>query len=635
MCGIAAAISIDGTYVDRPSFSNMRRILQHRGPDSCREEYLWDGSLALGFNRLSIVDLTDRSMQPLQTPDGKYSILFNGEVFNYVEIRSILKAKGYLFETDGDAEVALKSFQEWGISCFERFNGMWAIIIINHETREIICSRDRFGVKPLYYLQTKDTLYFSSEIKAFSALPEFDLKVDFRFLNWGHLNSENSSLTLFQKVKKIPPGHLMQFHQNDKTFQLNKWWDTSRYIESEVYSYEEYICQLSDLLRDSVQLRLRSDVPVAISLSSGIDSTLVAAYVSSLSEGEVVAFCQTNGGGDASDEFMLAKKTAHALGIRLKTTSIELPISQRTFLDSVWALDGSRNFGVGLFEHYRKIKESGFTVVLEGHGGDELFAGYPSYFNAYSQKSLMRADLRNWFRYSNTAREMQGQSPLSSFEEILSLMSKDSVHILRQLSGECKKHLLRHFSHSDNSFDENDSSFFAEVESRSKRLSQEIKHLDSMNKILYKEFHCGTLPPILLNFDALSMSNSLEIRSPMLDWRFVSLAFSIPSNFKFTSQLSKKILRDLMPREIPREIILNKRKLGFTGSYSWLESREMQSLIMDAISSEQFRMLMQSNYSQIRNDIQNDIRNCHYSKVARNLGNIQVAMFLEMLERQR
>ena len=628
VCGINLELTNGTSQVEIPRFVRSRSFLTHRGPDSHSEIFIWNGELGLGFNRLSIIDLSPNSMQPMTLEDGSLSLIFNGEIYNYLEIRSQLQNIGHIFRSGGDAEVILKAFQQWGLSSFDKFNGMWALAIVDNAQKKIFICRDRFGVKPLYYFKTPSSIVIASEIKAFAAYESFNYSLNSQFLNSGHLNPQNSSFTIFQDVRSVLPGHFIELRQDDMTMVQKRWWKTEVGTIQGKTNYLEQKEALRETIRESVRIRLRSDVPVALSLSSGIDSALVAMFASELTDGDIVAYCQGNSQDEALDEYEGSKQNAHALGIPLKKTNLPLPLDASLLLDSIFALDGSSFFGPGIYSHYENIRSDGIKVILEGHGGDELFGGYSSYYQELAQYHLLNGRLFKWNMAHNTYRQMNGL--IDGSDSMYYLFRQLPIQLSHAAESKMRSSLRRLLKENK----QDTTSLKLEHDILKSEIKNQTKLLSYTDALLYREFHYGTLAPILCNFDKLSMAHGLEVRSPLLDWRTVQMAFCIPGDAKLNLQLSKKILRDLLPQDMPAEIKQNKRKRGFTGYSLWLANSEVEELCLDTIHSEEFLDQEAWNGKTIKENVVNSFSAQDFTSIMQNWGYIQTAIFVRQMKSQ-
>lgn len=394
MCGIAGILSLRGE-VDRGRLERFTRSLAHRGPDG---EGLWiDRNIGLGHRRLSILDLSENGACPMSyvAPDGRnFFITYNGEVYNFLELRKELESDGYRFRSDSDTEVIVASYARWGQDCLQKFNGMWAFAIWDCRERSLLLARDRFGVKPLYYAQSGKDFCFASEIKAFCFLDGFDRRLDEgaakAALERSQVLEGTASETLMRGVKRVMPGFLMRIDETGKT-SFAKWWETRNHLRQVPASYEKQVEEWRGLFFDAVRLRLRSDVSLGTSLSGGLDSSSVAAAVkfgsagpepiSRLSPSTYNCFVSTFP-GTALDETQYAAEVAESLGARPVYSIFRADNAIGRIPQSVWAMeDVYPAIAVPLLGNYEAMRSNNVVVSLDGHGADEMLGGYHWYLS--------------------------------------------------------------------------------------------------------------------------------------------------------------------------------------------------------------------------------------------------------------
>jgi asparagine synthase (glutamine-hydrolysing) len=392
MCGIAGILSRHEP-VSKETLASLTDAVAHRGPNG---RGIWiEGSIGLGHRRLSILDLSEQGRCPMSytAPDGReYVITYNGEVYNFLELRIELSKEGYEFHTATDTEVVVAAYARWGEACLERFNGMWALAIWDKQKRSLFLVRDRFGIKPLYYLFHRSDLYFASELKAFRMISGFK-----RSLNEGyarealHLSQPlegTSDETLMNGVHRLMPGSLMEV-VSGKPPRIRKWWETKEHYVDVPNSYREQVAGWRELFLDAIRLRLRSDVPVATSLSGGLDSSSVAGAVAHIGKsGSTDArrapswqqcFISTFP-GTAIDERKYADEVVKWTGSVPNYSEFNSEEGIQGITESVWVMeDVYPAIATPVIENYRAMSRKGVVVSLDGHGGDELLGGYDWY----------------------------------------------------------------------------------------------------------------------------------------------------------------------------------------------------------------------------------------------------------------
>lgn len=392
MCGIFGAININNFFGERDygKFVSLTDIVYHRGPDasgytplSCKESTVGNPGkfdIFLGHRRLSIIDLSDNANQPM-CKDQKLWISFNGEIYNYLELRQDLKKQGYIFTTNSDTEVILAVYDKWGPKGFTYFNGMWAFAIVDLPRKQVVLSRDRFSVKPLYYYQRGGILFFSSEIKQLLPLLE-SMRVNhstmFCYLNQGILNSNEE--TFFEDIYKLKPKHNLIISLSDGTMREEQYWDYE--INKQTYTFEQAKEEFRSLFTDSIRLRLRSDVKVGALLSGGLDSSAISVLANTIQEGGFETFSVVSKNAKYSEaKFvdMLVRET----GIVNHKLVIDDNSSHITINDILYFNDEPPG-SFSTIAHYKMMekikKETDITVVLSGQGGDEILLGYRKYF---------------------------------------------------------------------------------------------------------------------------------------------------------------------------------------------------------------------------------------------------------------
>lgn len=555
MCGILGSVPNS----DEELFCNSLKLLEHRGPDGQGILHI-EEQISLGHKRLAIIDLSSSGDQPI-SKFNRYHLIFNGEIYNYIEIKEKLELKGYKFKSKSDSEVLIYAFIEWGEDCVQMFNGMWAFAIWDSKLRSLFLSRDRIGEKPLYYCYEGDKFIFASEQKALLPfLREIEISSDFR--NLVNNPYKSTSKTLFANIYKFPPAH-NGIYQNNILKKSRYWgpWDTNISYPSKFSDQVEY---LNYLLKDSCRLRLRSDVPIATALSGGIDSSTIATFVREIFIEQNIESLPQSGfnlsfPGSEVDENLASKKIAKNLGINLETIIVdEDQISQN--LEKVCYLfeDIQEVNPLPHYCLYKNIKDKGFSVSLDGHGGDELFCGYESSILHALPDNLSNLDsLREIYNiYLNI------HPKNSSFKGMR--INKIPVYLAKEYI----KNLFK------------------------KRDLFEQKYfikLDSLSKHLFIQSFDTVLPTLLKNYDRYSMMSGVEIRMPILDYRIIEFAFSIPWQSKLRNGFTKSILREQIKNKIPNDIVYNKTKIGFAPPIeNWLRG-PLKKYILDEMNSSNFR----------------------------------------------
>lgn len=549
MCGLLGIVDYEKS-VSTSLFNEMLNSLKHRGPDDEGIEVfsLDSCSIFLGHRRLSIIDISSNGHQPMLYEH--LAIIYNGEVYNFKDIRQDLISEGYSFDSNSDTEVILKSYHLWGIDCVERFRGMFAFAIYDSKQQEIIIFRDRAGVKPLYYSQTDNALIFSSELRPLLNYPYFNKEIDFEavssYLQFGYIHAPK---TIFKSVQKLLPGHYLKYDVKSKILVKECYWNINDFYENQV-AREGITEKLEATIIEAFNLRMIADVPVGVFLSGGIDSSLVAAIVQKYSKMPINTF--TIGFEDKKyDESNYAKEIAKYLGtnhtelICNKEDALAIITKLPKIFDEPFA-DSSAIPTVLVSELAKKQ----VSVVLSGDGGDELFCGYPSYV-------LMEKRF-----------ERLSKVPFRKTLKTISNTFPTPVFIQNRFNGKLYNRFIKvknMLDHDDivNTFKVANSVFSKDEIKRLIRadyfFSKDIPATTSnLEKMMISDFK-GYLPDdLMVKIDRSTMSASLEGREPLLDHKIIEFAASLPVSYKKNKEILKSILGDYIP-----EKLFLRKKQGF------------------------------------------------------------------------
>jgi len=560
MCGFVGIVNKDGTPVDLRILSRMAETIRHRGPDE--EGNLLEGPLGFYHKRLSIIDLTT-GRQPMTL--GPLTIVYNGEIYNYRELRDSLKKAGYSFSTNSDTEVLLRMYQEHGPECVRALNGMFAFLIYDRQKKRIMAARDHFGIKPLYYWKSPRHLMFASEIKALSGHPAVDIEPNYDSIQeYLVLQYVLNSETFFRGIQKIRPGHycLIDLESYDETT-VNYWEPDFRVDTNHTEQY--FVETLQDLLKDAIALQLQSDVPLGTHLSGGLDSSLVTILASKIYPGPLKTFAGGFGEGAEFDETRYAREVAKECRAQI----YEIFPTEADFVSVlpklVYHMDEPMA-GPGLFPQYMvaRLAAQKVKVVLTGHGGDEIFGGYARYVIAYLEQALKGAVFETFD---------EGEH-IVSLQSILPNLPFLGSYIptLRYFweSGFFEPMDRRYFrlidrSRGDRSVlsDDFQAGFDGErIFSRFQTIFNHPNTLSYYNKMVHFDM-CASLPALLHVEDRVNMACSLESRVPLLDHRIVELVARMPPRLKFKGAEMKYILKRSMKNIVPPLILERKDKMGF------------------------------------------------------------------------
>jgi asparagine synthase (glutamine-hydrolysing) len=566
MCGIVGVLSAR-TEIAPAVFDGWRDRLAHRGPDQAATFH--DRGLFLGFRRLAILDLSPAGHQPMSTPDGRYTIVFNGQVYNFEELRADLEREGVRFRSRSDTEVLLALFAREGVACLPKLNGMYAFAIYDAVERTLVLVRDRLGVKPLFYWRDGRTLAFASELRAIRDVPGFPTQLcDEAMGAFFRVGSIPDWTCVYPGVSKLPPGHWIRFRLDAPgDEQSTRYWDLPEVGELEDGRSEDaWVDEIEALLYDATRIRLRADVPLGVFLSGGIDSGLVAAAAARQKPGLA---CFTVGfRGEPEDETPLAAATARKLGVHMETLDVdvrrglsELPIVIGHFDEP--CSDTSALPTALICAEARKH----LVVVLTGDAGDEVFGGYRNHVRAWRWRALERvpAQLRS------------GVSGL-----LTAVSTPDSV--LRRFARRLAQPVGR-FGVGSTLYPFEDWQERALVPSMRIDADELVRryasHLPAwsgaspVDQSQRTDLRSYMLDDILVKVDRMSMRHSLELRSPFLDYRMVELGLRVPSRLRVRGGVNKYLLRRLAERHLPPEVCAAPKRGFAIPIQSWLRDPDV------------------------------------------------------------
>ncbi len=585
MCGITGFIDFNKSSSEE-ILKQMVKVIDHRGPDDSGAELIVTREANLGFgqSRLSIIDLSEAGHQPMHFED--LTIVFNGEIYNYKEIKEELITLGHIFISNSDTEVILHAMKEWGDKAVNKFIGMFSFVLFSHLENTVKIFRDRPGVKPLYYSYKNGIFLFGSELKSLMAHPSFDKTINKsvlpQYLNLEYISAPDS---IFLECKKVMPGHCVILDLSNKEIKTIKYWDVSDYYkESKLdISYEEAKSELHNLLISSFQYRMVADVPVGVFLSGGYDSTAVAAILQANSSQKLRTF--TIGFEEGNNEAPFASQTAQALGTDHTEYICTSKEAQSIVLDLPFFFDepfGDSSAIPTTLVSQVAVKE--VTVALSADGGDEIFAGYGSYFSAMQLNeklnkvpNILKSYLSRFNRlvkdYGSFLEPSLQHKAASAFES-LDTDSKSQFYKLYKLMREKPKSYINAFF--TNQFQSAPSAYEFDYNG----------FHDDLDIALVGDYKSYLQDDILTKVDRATMSVSLEGREPLLDHRIVEFAARLPINFKYGGGNNGKIiLKDIVHEYLPKEM-MDRPKAGFSlPIYSWLR-KDLSYLIDEYLSEE-------------------------------------------------
>jgi asparagine synthase (glutamine-hydrolysing) len=562
MCGINGIVNLNHEDVNLHEIQLMMDQQKHRGPDD-EGVFLCD-KVGLGFVRLSILDLSPAGHQPMHSHDNRYIIVFNGEVYNYIEIKEELETE-FLFKTGTDTEVILAAYQKWGSECLDKFNGMFTFAIYDTQTQTIFAARDRFGIKPFYYYQDSDRFIFASEIKSILPLvkKEENDKMIFDYLLYNR--TDHTEETFFKGINKLKHGYYLTI--KGKNVNIEQWYNlTDRIEKNKELTPEQY----RDLFKDSLRLRLRADVPIGVSLSGGIDSSaIVSSLIKDFDIKGLNTFSAVYGKDEPSDE----SEFIDEFSSMVKNMHYTYPSADSFFEDfnSFITAHNEPVPDIGPYAQYKvmELASKDVTVTLDGQGADEQLAGYHYFFGSYYRELV-----RN-FKFKRLLHEcISYRKKHSSLKAIQYLLYYILPTVVQTKANR-------------NAFPSVNKYFIKKNWSLS-TISKSLHNPKSLNESLYQHFE-SKLEHLLKWEDLNAMHFSIESRVPFLDYRLVEATLSTPSEQKINMGETKHILREALKDILPEKITNRKDKKGFTNPRDkWFKTEQFKRYILDLLNSESF-----------------------------------------------
>jgi len=551
MCGICGIVTLDpGMSVERDDLLAMRDTMVHRGPDDAG--IFIERNVGLGHRRLSIIDLST-GHQPMTNEDGKVVIVFNGELYNYLGLRDQLLAKGHVFTTHSDTEVIIHAYEQYGENCLKHFRGMFVFAIWDSRRHQLFIARDRLGKKPLYYAQWGDTFLFASEIKGILAHPAAHREMDLEALDlYFGFRYVPGPRTMFKGIAKLQPGHFLQIRENVAS--TSEYWDFSairtRHV-SQVTAEKEFV----ELLRESVRLRLMSDVPLGVFLSGGIDSSVVVALMSELVSEPIKTFSVGYTGDTEENEFEYARMVANLY----KTDHHEFRLTADDFLGFlpklVWHLDEpiADASTIPLFFISQLAKEH-VTVVLSGEGADEMLGGYYIYKKMLLLESLRSIPGSGMLGCATSlAGRLLGNRKIERYADLLRLPLEQRYAGVSQVFTEAERKSLFNGRGGivPHALADVVAPYYERVENR-----------QPLDRMLYLDTKVWLPDDLLMKADKMTMATSVELRVPFLDHVLVEYAASLPVSCKIRGNETKYLLKHAMESRLPKELLYRTKK-GF------------------------------------------------------------------------
>ena len=591
MCGIIGTIGFNNSKLNIDN-------LNHRGPDSNGK---WESSkgeypVVLGHTRLSILDLTEAGNQPFVSNDGRYVLVYNGEIYNFIELRIELESLGEVFCTNSDTEVLLKGLILEGPLFQLRCNGMWSFCLWDRKKKTALFGRDRFGKKPLFYhLPKTDNLVFASEMKGIypflnSIEPAEDINIYIQKL----FDYESSENCVIKGVKRLPPGYYATFKEGK--FVAHRWWNTLDHIEDVNTSYEEQVEKWREIYLDAVKIRMRSDVRIGTALSGGLDSSAIFCTMNHLADKSnnqirqakdwQNGFCAHYPGSDL-DESKWAKIVTDSVNANLHKININPQNSSWSVNEALYQVeDPYLTLPLPMLQTYREISNAGIKVTLDGHGADELFCGYGHLKSAFQSTNLEQtSELVSIINslVSGNYKLDNGNVKMNFIKQKLIIYLKYCLKkpkdLFRSLLGKLDLEFLMYkLTYPDQSH-------------------YQFKKLDPLSKNLYEIFHITILPTLLRNYDRYSMASGVEIRMPFMDHRLVAYTFSLPWTSKVGGTYTKRIMRDALKGILPEQIRTRRDKIGWNAPlHEWFKDSyksEIDKLIKKGVFPKKIKKAWQ------------------------------------------
>ena len=605
MCGFSGIVNLNNQPVDAELLKSMTDSIRHRGPDdegyllfhSGNKKYMqcygndtveelksklhpldnsFNANIGFGFRRLSIIDLSLAGHQPMSNSDNTVWIVFNGEIYNYLELKNELKKLGHKFYSNSDTEVILKAYEQWQENCLSRFNGMWAFVIWDSNQNKFFCSRDRFGIKPFNYYFDGSTFIFSSEVKTI-LLTDINKELNYEVISKSFsLDSYliNSNSTYFKHISILPHSHYLTI--NDGEFRLERYYDLPfDKFEKSSFKLNEAAIYYKELFEDAIKLRMRSDVEVGSTLSGGLDSSAIVTLASSYTDRRFRTFSAYFTNMPVYDERKWINIVVD------KTNSIPSYISPKPeevihdLQKIIWHHDYPLPTSSPVAQYYvmKLSRQNDVSVLLDGQGSDEITGGYSHTFYRYYADLLIKMNLIKFLR---------------EYPQYLFINKKGNV-----FSKLLKTILVLFFN--ENTLYRNEarrSLNFLNIGEKAKGSFKEIgsiKNVSKLSNLLYNLVMVNSIQTLLHFEDRNSMAHSIESRVPFLDYRLVEFSFSLPSDFKVNSHFGKYIHREALKNIVPYEIMMRRDKVGFIapGENFWLKN-EMKSFFEAVIQSQKF-----------------------------------------------
>ena len=586
MCGINGII-FKNTSVDEKKILSMNELINHRGPD--QSGYIKHNNLLLGHTRLSILDTSNKGFQPMTT-DGRFWIVYNGEVYNYKEIKKELINKNYKFFSDTDTEVVLNAYKEWGVECFNKFNGEWALAILDKSKETIVICRDGIGYKPCYILEDKNYLAFSSEIKSFSSIKT----LEFNSANLG-INSttlQSTCKTIYKNIEIVRHGRILKINLKNYNKKIERWDYPLKKLPKINSGYKENVNDFYSLLYKSTKLRLNSDVKVGTSLSGGLDSSAIFTLLNTIEEKSNTNFNLDLNPIIINYQGMKTKDMAINLAKKYNKKYKVLEFDDETYdkvQDLLVSLETTEEFFMQK-SLYKSQKDKGIKVSIDGHGADE-FLWYPGWI-----PQISIGILNNIVNIYKVVNKFGNTNTINQFKNIFGLHKKVPNNINFTPNIDTKNHLGDYFEK-------------AEFDSSFQYINEDLDDMENFSyeqNYTYLMAYCGWFQFFLNKWDRASMSNSIEVRMPFLDNDVRLFNLSLSKSSKFRNENTKSILRDAFNDYLPNNLTNQDFKQGLNRQDFKLDTIH-KNFMFEILNQEDFKNISMFDNKKILDDLSKNI----------------------------
>lgn len=574
MCGIAGIIKKKNFKVEQEEIQVMNDTMAHRGPDA--EGIYIDAHIGLGHRRLSIVDLSECGNQPMFSHDKKYVLVFNGEIYNYIELKEQLRKKGAVFATGTDTEVIMEAYRFWGMNCTKKFNGMWSFALYDIEKNRIFFSRDRFGVKPLYIYESEDEFIFASEIKCITAIRPEQKMVDItqiaRYL--ADYQEDMDEHTFYKNIHNFPKSHNMLYYLENDTLEYQKYWEIDVKEFKKKWKCDNPYQKFLELLEDAIRIRLRADVKVGASLSGGLDSSTIVGIVSKKFHKKMHTFSSVYKEKNCNEKEYIDCMNQYADTIPHyiypgRSENIIQDMEKMLYYHDGPCYSASPYSGYCVYGGVGNCVK----VMLDGQGADELFGGYLFFY---------KAKLKEVLRKSGWAAKIRAAGLIVSIWKIYPEMARDLTDelckdVLRMKKWRGVKNKIRRKKQCQTTLKYRKD--FSKID-----LKIKLQENDSIISVLDKELNLQLqyriLPRILHDVDRNSMAKSLEVRLPFLDYRLAEFSYTLSDEDKIRGSFTKYIIRKSCKKYLPEKIRDRRNKMGFPAPFGqWLKDERFRAEI--------------------------------------------------------